>query len=418
MNTCIICRIEKDKKEFSDEHVIPDALGGYYHIYTVCKSCNSILGQKVDSKLTNHIFSKYQRNTLNLKGKSGKVPNPFDGTHIIKNDNNRKVRFEMDDKGIPMPYLLPEVEVEKEEDKTVIKISIDGDDKDKFNSILEKTLKRNGISTDTHKIDYDLDKHIKKFKPIIKMEHKLDVRDFKIGLLKIAYEFAVDKLPEYFVDQKAKDISNALLNADYGTAETFVLGSGFEKDIIEPLKCIFDFDSNKHYLILMSSNNGLLCYIKLSNLFEIIVHLSDKTYLENNLLFCINDLDNKEVKIGDLLTNINQIYSPMEYHFKHFSQSKNFVEKFDNMRYGIDFKFFKINNNLPLFDRYGNIVYNHIDEKIEQMMNSGKVKTMDDCIHKEYDIDLDEELYLKIVPMDKLIGIASIKAKNHIENKL
>jgi len=59
--------------------------------------------------------------------------------HIfIENDNDRKVRFEMDDKGIPMPYLFPEVEVEKEEDKTVIKISIDVDDKDKFNSILKK----------------------------------------------------------------------------------------------------------------------------------------------------------------------------------------------------------------------------------------------------------------------------------------
>jgi len=108
----------------------------------------------------------------------------------------------------------------------------------------------------------------------------------------------------------------------------------------------------------------------------------------------------------------------MEYHFKHFSQSKSFVEKFDNMRYEIDFKFYKINNNLPLFDRDGNIVYNHIDEKIEQMINSGKVEIMDDCTHKEIDIDLDEELYLKIVPMDALIGIASIKAKNHIENKL
>jgi len=84
LKTCIICRTEKDEKEFSDEHVIPDALGGYYHIYTVCKNCNSILGRKVDSKLTNHIFSKYQRSALNLKGKSGKIPNPFEGTHIYR----------------------------------------------------------------------------------------------------------------------------------------------------------------------------------------------------------------------------------------------------------------------------------------------------------------------------------------------
>lgn len=27
---CIICR--KDEQEISDEHVIPEAIGGYYHI--------------------------------------------------------------------------------------------------------------------------------------------------------------------------------------------------------------------------------------------------------------------------------------------------------------------------------------------------------------------------------------------------
>ena len=410
--------MKKDEDEFSDEHVIPDALGGYYHIYSVCKSCNSILGQNVDSKLTNHIFSKYQRNSLNLKGKSGKVPNPFEGTHIVTNDNNRKVRFEIDDKGIPIPYLFPEIKVKNEEDRTVIEISIDGDDKDNLNAILEKTLKRNNIEPDTHEIDFNLNKDIKKFKPIVKMEHELDVRNFKIGLLKIAYEFAVDQLPEYFEDQKAKDISKVLLHADYEKAETFVLGSGFERDMLEPLKCIFDFDSNKHYLILMSRDHGLLCYIKLSNLFEIIVDLSDKTYLEDNLLFCINDLDNKEVKIGDLLTENNEIYSPMQYHFKHFSRNKSFVEEFVQMKQGIDFQFYKIHNQLPLFDKNGNIVYNHIDEKIEQMMNYNKIEIMDNCTDKEIYIDLDEELYLKLLPMNQLIGIASITAKNYIKNKL
>lgn len=29
---CIICR--KDEQEMSDEHVIPEAIGGYYHIYS------------------------------------------------------------------------------------------------------------------------------------------------------------------------------------------------------------------------------------------------------------------------------------------------------------------------------------------------------------------------------------------------
>ena len=38
---CIICH--RDEQELSDEHVIPEAIGGYYHIYCVCKECNSKL---------------------------------------------------------------------------------------------------------------------------------------------------------------------------------------------------------------------------------------------------------------------------------------------------------------------------------------------------------------------------------------
>ena len=48
METCIICW--QPQCEFSDEHVIPEALGGYYHIRNVCKKCNSHLGSHVDAK--------------------------------------------------------------------------------------------------------------------------------------------------------------------------------------------------------------------------------------------------------------------------------------------------------------------------------------------------------------------------------
>lgn len=46
---CIICH--QDNQELSDEHVIPEAIGGYYHIYNVCKDCNSKLGDHVDNLL-------------------------------------------------------------------------------------------------------------------------------------------------------------------------------------------------------------------------------------------------------------------------------------------------------------------------------------------------------------------------------
>lgn len=63
MNKCIICREKKDN--LSDEHVIPDSIQGYYHIYNVCYDCNLKMGKFVDPKITNHKFIELQRFLLN-----------------------------------------------------------------------------------------------------------------------------------------------------------------------------------------------------------------------------------------------------------------------------------------------------------------------------------------------------------------
>jgi len=44
MKVCIICRKEKEKEHFNDEHVFPDCIQRYYHIDKVCTVCNSRMG--------------------------------------------------------------------------------------------------------------------------------------------------------------------------------------------------------------------------------------------------------------------------------------------------------------------------------------------------------------------------------------
>lgn len=58
----------------SDEHVIPEAIGGYYHIYSVCKTCNSRLGDHIDKLLLNHWFIKASRYEKVLRGIVVKFP--------------------------------------------------------------------------------------------------------------------------------------------------------------------------------------------------------------------------------------------------------------------------------------------------------------------------------------------------------
>lgn len=101
---CIICH--RDGVDLSDEHVIPDAIGGYYHIYNVCKKCNSNLGDHVDIHLLKQWMIIGARNNKRLVGKTNKLPNPLVGDGIIE-DNGTKVRMEEEKTGTIVPHILP-----------------------------------------------------------------------------------------------------------------------------------------------------------------------------------------------------------------------------------------------------------------------------------------------------------------------
>ncbi len=47
---CLYCRVEKNCFEDSDEHVVPDSLGGSLTIRGVCQKCNNTFGSEVESE--------------------------------------------------------------------------------------------------------------------------------------------------------------------------------------------------------------------------------------------------------------------------------------------------------------------------------------------------------------------------------
>ena len=52
---CIICRKSKSKSELNIEHISPESIGNKSLIIdSVCKECNSELGNKVDYEITNN----------------------------------------------------------------------------------------------------------------------------------------------------------------------------------------------------------------------------------------------------------------------------------------------------------------------------------------------------------------------------
>ncbi|RQP34126.1 HNH endonuclease [Burkholderia ubonensis] len=300
---CIICR--EDKEDMSDEHVIPDSLGGFYHIFNVCKTCNSKMGEKVDSPLVNHKLTELYRFAQEIEGKSGSIPNPFSGIFIEEGNPEVKARAAINKEGKLEIMYHPVIKL-KEEAGVVqtIEIAVDSKDERKIDEILQKILIRKGIP-ESAIIKGERRREIRTGGVGGKWE--IDILKFKIGLLKIAYEFAVDSIPEFLSDADAVKISGILKNADYeGVKEYVKIGSGFQPEIFEPFSSYLDLSSKKHYLVLTPTKFGLLCLVKLHNLFSIGAVLSKGKFMDfTETLVGVNDIDGgsfRKLRIPDLIS--------------------------------------------------------------------------------------------------------------------
>ena len=69
MKRCIYCDREKDEKEFSQEHILPRAIGGVllpqnpFTTNEVCERCNSISGFFIDAPFTKSWFLNNYRSS-------------------------------------------------------------------------------------------------------------------------------------------------------------------------------------------------------------------------------------------------------------------------------------------------------------------------------------------------------------------
>jgi hypothetical protein len=301
---CIICRKEKDI--LSDEHIIPDALGGYFHIGTVCKECNSIMGNKIDIKLVDHMMIRSMRTILNLKGKKGDIPNPFQGIHQLENDASKRFQVFIDKSNQIQFHFLPSPPLIKKDLDAKIKminISVDGKDKNKTDEILDKVLKRHHLPKEAI-----ISKEITSIKienPTIMVKGSYDTVEYKIALLKIAYEFTVTEIDSYFQDETARKISKMLQNASYDEADQYVSPNMVHEKYI-PFSEYLDFESKKHYLVLFNIGNKLFCLVSIFGVFIMVIKLSNQTYLtDDKFIVCVNDFNNRNYYISQLLDIIS-----------------------------------------------------------------------------------------------------------------
>lgn len=200
MVQCIICGNER---ESSIEHIIPEALGNKkMTTKKVCEVCNNKLGTYVDNYLTDYILVKMERDNRGLVGNRDKVnvfPAVLEDTKGDKYDmTGEKPVFQPVYKKTEEGVVVQAETIEDAMDMMRKRLEREGKAPEQIDTILSKACVK------THKIE----------QPEFSIPADLDLARYYLAAMKIAYEYANEKLGEkYYNDSLAKKIRNELYKA-------------------------------------------------------------------------------------------------------------------------------------------------------------------------------------------------------------
>lgn len=405
---CIICR--HDKENMSREHVIPDSLGGSYVIESVCVDCNSMLGPQVDGPLVNHTLSSFHRFSEGIAGKSGKIPNPFAGMLFDKANPDRKARVDVDADGRSVPTYLPSVRYHRDAAGNVVSfdVSVDAKDESQLQVMLSKIAKRLGLSEAKIAQRGNLQRHSSDAGLTGRLH--INMRDFKIGILKIAYEFAVDSLPSYFEHEDAVRISEILKNADYEKAADCVnLGNGLDDRIIQPFIGWLDLESAKHHLILTCFEGGLVCIVRLHGTFRIGVLLSRTRHLDKgDMIFCISDVRQRSYRKLRWLEAVSEVLGPVHHQYEYDFRTQQEMEVGRRVLEAVDFRHEGASAaTTPLYDGSGALTGATLYDKLQSAeveMEMGETELV-----VTYTFPDSEKVLIRALPSGRLLRIAQVR---------
>lgn len=258
---CIFCLEEKPP---SDEHVIPESIGGRLRIKEVCRECNSNLSRLVDNPFASCSLIQLARYNHSLGGKRDIVPFPFGGVGTI--DTGQRVS--LDEKFTP--HVKRDFHITKLPDGSMqVHFVADASDKDKLEQMLgaplRKALAAEFPSWSPEKLEEEINKivaHARTQTPV--SEHKPIKKQWSVGLddllfefLKIAYEMWFRRFGYPWVEQSqtAKLLRTAILTRDPSLP---IRGQLFCPDVPLP-----GSDPLKNHLVLQMDR---LCLIRLFNI--------------------------------------------------------------------------------------------------------------------------------------------------------
>jgi hypothetical protein len=222
---CIFCLKESPP---SLEHVFPLAIGGTVTTDRVCEPCNSLLGSRVDSALSDFLPIRTRRAELRLAGNAGVVPELFEiftGEATVIGQAASRIRTTIDKATGKLDHrqLYHASEVITSDGQKVRQITIDARDKGQIPTIIQRERKRHGLpplSSEelTVAASNYLAREVKN--PLIKLTLSASFAYLRHAMFKIAYELAFLWLGDpYLEDPLAVDLRTAILSADVGSTD-------------------------------------------------------------------------------------------------------------------------------------------------------------------------------------------------------
>jgi HNH endonuclease len=258
---CIFCLEEKDP---SDEHIIPDSIGGTIRMKEVCRHCNSKLSSLVDNPFASCSLIQLARYNHSLGGKRGVVPFPMGrvgtlqtGQKVTLNEN-----FE--------PHVKRVLEIQKDEAGNLsVHFSMDTTDVDKLDQMLaeplRKLLRKEFPAWSEEKLEREVERIVAAARtqpPVsdkspIKQQWQVGLNDLLFEFFKIAYEMWFLKFGYPWVENSptAKLIRDAILNRNPGLA---IRGKLFCDEPSLPIS-----DPAKNHLILRMTGS---CFMRIFNI--------------------------------------------------------------------------------------------------------------------------------------------------------
>jgi hypothetical protein len=307
MGTCIIC---KKEKVLTDEHIVPEFLGGGLIIKSVCKTCNDKMGGTFEGRLSNSPIFTFPNFINKVKGKSGKIPNPLEGKKQTIDGENISVEF-VNNKFKVKKY--PKVSISETDNGDLFSMSLDPSDYHKAEKIIKTKINRSYpemSEIDKNKLSKKLyedllnSEVIETKNPVVRGSFTIDFKDIRLLFIKIAYEIGFYHFGQEFIEQP---ITENLRKALYLQEKKDINGSMLP-DIKNNEELFFE---ERHYIYL--SRN--ICYMKIYDRDALIVISEINSQFdiksEEAVIYEFDFSDNSYIKksLREQVSYINSLYN-------------------------------------------------------------------------------------------------------------